>query len=68
MLKNKKMGTVLKMTLSIIIFSIPVFTLAQDPGGGPDVPIDGGMSLLLAAGAVYGVKKYRQHKKSKEEE
>ena len=68
MLKNKKMGTVLRITLSIVIFCIPVFALAQDPGGGPDVPIDGGVSLLLAAGAAYGVKKYRQHKRSKVEE
>ena len=27
------------------------------PGGDPDVPIDGGMLLLLAAGIYYGVKK-----------
>ncbi|MFZ1453201.1 MAG: hypothetical protein WAT20_10880 [Ferruginibacter sp.] len=33
-----------------------------DPNGPPppnDAPIDGGLSLLLAAGAAYGVKKYR---------
>jgi hypothetical protein len=42
---------------------IPFFAMAQDPGGGPDVPIDGGLSLLLAAGTAYGVKKYREHKK-----
>ena len=34
-----------------------------DPGDGPidpnDAPIDGGLVLLLAAGAAYGVKKYR---------
>ena len=38
-----------------------------DPQAGPpppnDAPIDGGVSLLLAAGAAYGVKKYREHKK-----
>ena len=35
---------------------------------GPDasgVPIDGGLSLLLAAGAGYGVKKIRQQRKKK---
>lgn len=32
------------------------------PGDDPDVPIDGGVSLLLAAGAVYGLKKIRQLK------
>ncbi|WP_285060035.1 PID-CTERM protein-sorting domain-containing protein [Pedobacter ginsengisoli] len=29
------------------------------PGGDPDVPIDGGTSLLLLAGAAYGVKKIK---------
>ena len=33
------------------------------PPMDPGVPIDGGVSLLLAAGAAYGVKKYREHKK-----
>jgi hypothetical protein len=28
-----------------------------------DMPIDGGLSLLLAAGAAYGIKKYRDNKK-----
>ena len=51
-------------TLMLIAVSVlPFFAMAQDPGGGPDVPIDGGLSLLLAAGAAYGVKKYRQGRK-----
>ncbi len=29
------------------------------PGGDPDVPIDGGTAVLLAAGAVYGFRKLR---------
>lgn len=32
------------------------------PGGDPDVPIDGGLLLLLGAGAVYGVQKIRSMK------
>jgi hypothetical protein len=47
------------------------------PGGGggggtppcwppPCVPIDGGIGLLLAAGALYGVKKVYQHSKKAE--
>lgn len=37
---------------------------AEDPGlpENPDAPLDGGISLLLAAGAVYGIKKIRQLK------
>lgn len=37
-----------------------------DPAGPPppnDAPIDGGLTLLLAAGAAYGVKKYRDGRK-----
>ncbi len=42
--------------------AIPAISHAQiiDP---EDTPIDGGLSLLLAAGAAYGVKKYRDGKK-----
>ncbi|MEJ7560298.1 MAG: hypothetical protein WKF66_18460 [Pedobacter sp.] len=29
------------------------------PGGDPDVPIDGGIVLLILAGAYYGVKRIR---------
>ena len=33
--------------------------------GGNNVPLDGGLSLLAAAGIGYGVKKYAAHKKNK---
>jgi hypothetical protein len=29
------------------------------PGGDPDVPLDGGILVLVAAGIYYGVKKIR---------
>jgi hypothetical protein len=49
--------------------------LAQPGSGGPgpgtpvtptptDVPLDGGASLLLAAGAAYGLKRLRQSKRA----
>lgn len=37
-----------------------------DPGEDPDVPIDGGAALLVAAGVAVGVKKIRQKKNQKE--
>jgi hypothetical protein len=37
-----------------------------DPGGSPDVPIDGGISFLIAAGAAYGAKKIRDGRRKKE--
>ena len=33
-----------------------------DPGGAPGVPIDGGISLLVAAGIGYGIKKAHDRK------
>jgi hypothetical protein len=32
----------------------------------PDIPLDGGLSILLAAGAAYGGKKLYDSKKNKE--
>ena len=55
------MKTIYKTLLvlsAIIIISLPA--LAQ--GGPPATPIDGGLSLLLAAGAALGIKKFRDHK------
>ncbi len=62
-----------------ILFAVMIFLLlcsaslvAQTPGGGleddPDgtqAPIDGGVSLLVAAGVAYGAKKAHEHRKSK---
>jgi choline-glycine betaine transporter len=52
----------------IIFFSIIGFAQVDtgDPASDPDVPIDGGISLLIAAGAGYGVKKIRDHRKNRD--
>ncbi len=63
--KLKKYYPVLLMTA---ILFLPTLLFAQGPPDPNDVPIDGGLSLLLAAGAAYGVKKYRDNKKNGEEE
>ena len=66
-MKNFKSAPVFTAMMMIAFFMVPVFAIAQDPGGGPDAPIDGGLSLLIAAGAAYGVKKYRASRKKGEE-
>ncbi len=38
------------------------------PGGGGGAPIDGGLSLLIGAGASYGIKKLYKNKAKKDEE
>ncbi|WP_449440212.1 PID-CTERM protein-sorting domain-containing protein [Pedobacter steynii] len=57
-----------KQTLIILLIVLNNIAIARAeidpglPGGDPDLPLDGGVSLLLAAGAVYGIKKIRQLK------
>ena len=60
---------VIKSILMLAGAVLPFLSMAQvtDPGC-PDCPIDGGLSLLIAAGVGYGVKKYRENKKAKAEE
>lgn len=61
----------IQVTLSLVVLvcaSLPV--LAQVPGtgaGAPGAPIDGGASILAAAGVAYGIKKYRDHKKGQQD-
>jgi biotin transporter BioY len=49
----------LPLLVVIVMFALPV--LAQK--SNPKVPIDGGLSVLLAAGAGYGIKKIYNKKK-----
>ncbi|MCZ2222369.1 MAG: hypothetical protein LC122_01890 [Chitinophagales bacterium] len=51
----------------LMILSLPV--KAQDDFDPPedDIPVDGGITLLLAAGVGYGAKKLRDNKKMKKE-
>lgn len=51
--------------LTILLFFIPVVMFAQVDPETP-APIDGGLSILIAAGVGYGVKKALQNKKRQE--
>lgn len=53
--------------LVLLLSLLPQLAMAQpgDPGGDVDLPVDGGIGLLLAAGVVYGVKKIRDERKRK---
>jgi hypothetical protein len=59
------------IVLILVAFMLPTFLHAQggvpDPGGDPDVPIDGGLSILLAAGVGYVAKKGYDSRKRKQE-
>ncbi len=69
-IKNINIDQVIKIVyLCIVLISISGIIHAQpsDPGSDPDnAPIDGGLSLLIAGGVGYGVKKIREKRKSQE--
>lgn len=60
----------IKSLIVIIVLFLPIFVLADgsldDPPYNPDAPIDGGLSLLIAAGIGYGVKKIKEKKQQKD--
>ena len=75
-MKSINMKSRLKIIISIVliiaIIFLPQLVMAQIGGGGggegtgnPDVPIDGGLSLLVAAGIGYGIKKTRDARMKK---
>ncbi len=54
-----------------MLLGICTLSFAQvDPGDNPDieVPLDGGVLVMAAAGAVYAVKKLRNSKELKQNE
>ena len=56
----------MKKTNKVILTIGALFlvTAAFAQGAPPATPIDGGLSLLLAGGAAYGIKKLRDIQKS----
>ncbi|MEP4531839.1 MAG: hypothetical protein ABJ004_02055 [Cyclobacteriaceae bacterium] len=54
-------NTIIKSLAILPVLMIALPAMAQ--GAPPATPIDGGLSLLLAAGGVYGLKKLRDSKK-----
>lgn len=53
----------------MLVVIIPTIASAQfDPfpdNGNPDAPVDGGLSLLVAAGVGYGAKKLKEKRAAK---
>ena len=51
------------LTILMLAFALTASGQGNDPGlpgGDPDVPIDGTVGFLIAAGIVYGVKKLQE--------
>ena len=54
------------LLLIVAIISAPVSVMAQpgfDPGVSDGAPIDGGLSMLVVAGVIYGTNKFYNKKK-----
>jgi hypothetical protein len=71
-MKKYRKTIVIVSVLAILFTILPNLTLkAQSVGeGDPDsnVPIDGGISILIAAGIGYGIKKNKENKNNKDVE
>ena len=56
------------LLLIVVVFVLPLAVHAQATFGSstdvPDLPIDGGISLLVAAGVGYGARKLLKKKKT----
>ena len=63
------MKTRILFTLTAILLFATEFVMAQPglPNAPSQAPIDGGLSLLAAAGGAYAIKKLRDKKKGAEE-
>lgn len=66
----KKKWSRIVFLFALIIMSFSIVVSAQDgpedpndPNQVPDIPLDGGVSLLVAAGVAYGIKKVRDSRK-----
>ncbi len=61
---------IINIALLTICFLIPVLPILAQPPTLPSLPaapIDGGLSILLVAGAGYGIKKAREKKQNSKE-
>ena len=61
-MRIQKLNLVQITVTLVILMVIPTIVHAQDPGLGADAPLDGGVSILIAAGVGYGIKKLKEHK------
>ena len=61
--KSLLMFTIVFISLTVLPGIVQAQTDLPNADSDPDAPFDGGISLLLAAGIGYGVKKTRDYKK-----
>lgn len=52
---------IFRIAAALMMICLPMTIFAQ--GGPPATPIDGGLSLLLAAGGAYGIRQIAKSRK-----
>jgi hypothetical protein len=63
---KKQLILILSLLTVALLFSVPIFAQPSVPPTG--APIDGGLSLLVAAGVGYGAKKLKEKRKKEQED
>ena len=63
----KKLGTIRLLISIVVIVLLPAIAHAQPPDF-PNAPVDGGLSLLIAGGVGYGVKKIREQRNKQQKQ
>jgi len=64
-LKSQLVKFIFVVAVLLTTHSIGALAQLSDPGSDPDVPIDGGLSILLAAGVGYGIRELKKKKGDK---
>ncbi|MBN8836467.1 MAG: hypothetical protein J0I09_04375 [Sphingobacteriia bacterium] len=59
-MKNNKLIYTVAILGVCLLYSFPLFAQPSTPS---DAPVDGGLSMLIAAGAGYGIKKVKESRK-----
>lgn len=64
----KKLNIIRTSLFTSFLLALPTILLAQPsmPGNPSQAPIDGGLSILAAAGGAYAIKKFRDRTRSEE--
>jgi hypothetical protein len=65
---KKNMKNIFSKSLPLAVACIAIASPLFAQSCNPNIPIDGGLSVLLVAGAGYGIKKIKESRKEKDSE